>query len=168
MSDPVQLRPQPRILEGDAAERVARALPHNVEVEQALLGALLRRPIEAYDAIASTGLEPAHFYGPEHFAIFDVIQRRIDRGRAVTPEAIFPAIEGEGGLGELGLDYLHELQDCIVTLINVGDYATTLIDLWRRRELILRLRETTDQLYDLSDLDATAAQIGEQASDAAA
>jgi replicative DNA helicase len=167
MTDPVPLRPQSPLLDGgdDRAARVARELPHNIEVEQALLGALLRRPVEVYDAIANSGLEAGHFYAPEHFAVFDVIRRRLDRGRAVTIEAIYPALEGDGGLGEVGADYLHEIQAGIITTINAADYAATLIDLWRRRELILRLRETTEQLYDLSDVDATAAQIGEQASD---
>lgn len=164
MNAPIPLRDEPEILK--KADKRPIELPHNLEVEQALLGALLRRPIEVYDRISTSGLEPHHFYAPEHIALYEVAQRMLDRGRSVTPEAIFPALEGDGGLGELGLDYLHDLAANIVTLVNVGDYAATVIDLWRRRELLLRMQDASFALHDLSDLDTTAAQIGEQVSDA--
>ena len=62
---------------------VIRQLPYDVDVEQALLGAIL---IDNYALErVSTVLKPEHFYDPLHQRLFDAIDRMWAKGHAVTP-----------------------------------------------------------------------------------
>ena len=55
----------------------ATSLPHNLEVEQALLGAILANN----DAINRVSfLEPNHFFDPLHQRVFDTLRTLTDRG----------------------------------------------------------------------------------------
>ena len=58
---------------GPASEQGAE-LPHSIEAEQALLGALLVNN-EVYDRVASV-VNEAHFFDPVHGRIFTTIARR--------------------------------------------------------------------------------------------
>ena len=61
----------------------AVALPHNIEAEQALLGALLVNN-DVYDRITSI-VNEGHFYDEVHGRIFEVISRRIQRNALASP-----------------------------------------------------------------------------------
>ena len=54
-----------------------RTLPHNLEAEQALLGAILINN-EALNQVAAF-LEPAHFYLPVHGRVFEAVLKMIER-----------------------------------------------------------------------------------------
>ena len=60
-----------------------RVQPHNIEAEQALLGALLVNN-DVYDRVADI-VQPAHFFDPVHARIFEVAAERIRRQRARDP-----------------------------------------------------------------------------------
>ena len=60
-----------------------RLAPHNVEAEQALLGAILVNN-EAYYRV-SDFLIPEHFYEPVHRTIYEVLQKIIRAGKTATP-----------------------------------------------------------------------------------
>src|SRR3989442_15507510 len=62
---------------------VFRAAPHNIEAEQALLGAILVNN-EAFYRV-SDFLEPAHFFEPLHQTIFDLGGSLIRAGKVATP-----------------------------------------------------------------------------------
>ena len=61
-------------------------LPHNIEAEQQLLGAILTNN-RAYERVAEY-LAPEHFADPVHGRIFEAAGRRIGReeARALSPE----------------------------------------------------------------------------------
>lgn len=59
-----------------------RQAPHNIEAEQALLGAMLVDP-EAYERVADF-LEPAHFFDPLHRELFETMGALITSGKRVT------------------------------------------------------------------------------------
>ena len=61
----------------------AHALPHNIEAEQALLGALLVNN-DIYDRVAGI-VQPEHFFDPVHARIFEVAGERIRRNALATP-----------------------------------------------------------------------------------
>ena len=69
--------------EPDALEARApagfRTQPHNIEAEQALLGAILINN-EAYHRVAEF-LRPEHFYEPVHGRIFEAMARLVESGR---------------------------------------------------------------------------------------
>ena len=60
-----------------------RAAPHNIEAEQALLGAILVNN-EAHDRVSSF-LEPHHFYDPLHQQIYETCSKLIASGKQATP-----------------------------------------------------------------------------------
>jgi len=79
-----------------AIGREMRIQPHNIEAEQALLGALLVNN-EVYDRVAQL-IEPRHFYDPLHGRIFEVAARRIQQGALATPVTLKPFFESDPGM----------------------------------------------------------------------
>ena len=60
-----------------------RSLPHNIEAEQGLLGALLVNN-DVLDRVRDF-LEPHHFHDPVHGRIFEAAAKFIDNGNAASP-----------------------------------------------------------------------------------
>ena len=60
-----------------------RQAPHNIEAEQALLGAILVN--NAVQDRVSAFLQPEHFYDPLNARIFETIGRLIYMGKQATP-----------------------------------------------------------------------------------
>src|SRR5262249_34443264 len=72
--------PTPKIC---AAAPPFRAAPHNIEAEQALLGAILVNN-KAHDRVSSF-LEAHHFYDPLHQEIYQTLTKLIALGKQATP-----------------------------------------------------------------------------------
>ncbi|MEY4880018.1 MAG: replicative helicase [Pseudomonadota bacterium] len=112
-----------------------RQLPYDVDVEQALLGALLIDNF-SLERISSV-LKPEHFYDPLHKRLYETIERMWGRGHAVTPLTLKAAMDQDAGFAEVGgQDYLVSLARATPALPNVKDYARILSELAIRRELI--------------------------------
>jgi replicative DNA helicase len=112
-----------------------RSAPHNIEVEQALLGAILVNN-EAFYRV-SDFLEPEHFFEPLHQKIYKDISSLVRAGKAATPitlKTFLPADLDIAGLN--GSQYLARLATEATTVINAGDYGRTIYDLALRRALI--------------------------------
>jgi replicative DNA helicase len=112
-----------------------RSAPHNIEVEQALLGAILVNN-EAFYRV-SDFLEPEHFFEPLHQKIYKDIGSLVRAGKAATPitlKTFLPADLDIAGLN--GSQYLARLATEATTVINAGDYGRSIYDLALRRALI--------------------------------
>ena len=77
MADPIRLIP--------ATNDVAPELPHNVEAEAALLGALMIDNRLAEDV--QLKLRAEHFFEPVHGRIYDAILKLVDRNRRALSQA---------------------------------------------------------------------------------
>ena len=111
------------------------AQPHNIEAEQAVLGALLINN-EVYDRISGL-LEAHHFYDPVHGRIYDLAARRIAANMLASPVTLKPFLAEDPGLKELGgIAYLARLAEAVVSIVAVRDYAVAVRDLAIRRDLI--------------------------------
>ena len=88
--------------DGPAApqETSAHILPHNIEAEQALLGALMVNN-DVYDRVAAI-LRAEHFFDPVHARIFEVAAERIKKNALATPVTLKAFFENDAGLQELG------------------------------------------------------------------
>ena len=64
-------------------EPTFRMAPHNIEAEQALLGAILVNN-DAFDRV-SDFLEPKHFFEPIHRRIYEIAGGLIRAGKLATP-----------------------------------------------------------------------------------
>ncbi|WP_340108559.1 replicative DNA helicase [Pikeienuella sp. HZG-20] len=110
--------------------------PHNIEAEQALLGALLVNN-EVYERVSSI-LEPRHFYDPLHARIYETAMRRIEQNALATPVTLKPFFDNDPGMAELGGPaYLARLAGAAISLFNARDYARVIHDLALRRDLIM-------------------------------
>lgn len=112
-----------------------RQLPHNLDAEQGLLGALLvdNRAMER----VTDFLRAEHFYAPAHQRIFEAIHRLIDRGQTASPVTLKTYFEKDEDLAPVGgAQYLADLASSMVTIINAEDYGRTIYELHLRRQLI--------------------------------
>jgi replicative DNA helicase len=112
-----------------------RTAPHNIEAEQALLGAVLVNN-EAFYRV-SDFLQPVHFFEPIHQRIYELCGSLIRAGKVATPitlKTFLPADFDVAGL--TAAQYLARLAAEATTIINAEDYGHTIYDLSIRRDLI--------------------------------
>jgi replicative DNA helicase len=124
-----------------------REAPHNIEAEQALLGAILVNN-QAYHQVSGS-LESRHFFEPLHQHIFEVSAELIRNGRianAITLKDYFAADQRIADLTPT--QYLARLSAEATSIIGAVDYARTISDLHTRRCLIVIGEKTVDQSYD--------------------
>ena len=113
----------------------AQTLPHNIEAEQALLGALMVNN-DVFDRVASV-VNESHFYDPVHGRIFEVASRRIQKNALASPVTLKAFMEDDEGLQELGGPaYLVRLAGASISIFAAKDYAQLIYDLAIRRDLI--------------------------------
>lgn len=115
----------------DATDNV----PHNIEAEQQLLGAILTNN-EVYDRVAQI-VRPDHFYEPVHRRIYDIAEQRISKNALASPVTIKAFMEEDEGLKELGGPaYLARLAGAAISSFAARDYAQLIYEMHQRRELI--------------------------------
>jgi replicative DNA helicase len=138
-----------------------RHVPYDVEVEQALLGAILvdNQALERVQAL----IRPEHFYDPLHARIFETMSLAMERGSfALTPLTLHAAMKADPGLIEVGgTAYLAGLAQAAPALPNVRDYARILHDLAVRRSLIRIGEDIVNTAYEAPTEKGPAEQIAE-------
>ncbi|THD85801.1 replicative DNA helicase [Aliigemmobacter aestuarii] len=116
-------------------EGATEALPHNIEAEQQLLGAILTNN-DVYDRVASV-VRADHFFDPVHARIFEIASARIQKNALASPVTLKAFLEDDPGLTELGGPaYLVRLAGAAISAYAARDYAQMIYDLAVRRELI--------------------------------
>lgn len=124
-----------------------RTLPHNLEAERSILGAILLHN-DAYEKIAKT-LEAADFYRDAHRRIFDAIERLLERpGGGVDLVTLKESLGSVGDLDEVGGPaYISALIDGVPRSTNVEHYARIVREKATLRRLIVALNRVTSQAY---------------------
>ena len=111
------------------------APPHNLEAEEAVLGAVLASG--RLLAEVATLLEEADFYRPAHRAIWRALLRLADRGQPIDPVTVLGELDDAGELADVGGGpFLHTLVQAVPTVANAGHYARLVADAARRRRVI--------------------------------
>ncbi|MGF1550752.1 MAG: replicative DNA helicase [Sphingomonadaceae bacterium] len=150
MADPVRLLSPAG---GDGA-----ALPHNVEAEAALLGALMIDNRLAEDI--QLKLLPAHFYEPLHARIYEGILKLIDRNMIANPVTLRPMFDGDEEMKEVGGPaYLAQLTGTGAAIIGARDFAEQIYDLALLRALVTVGRDMVETALDTSEDIAPREQI---------
>ncbi|MEZ5829735.1 MAG: replicative DNA helicase [Dongiaceae bacterium] len=144
-----------RLREG-AGSIPPRTPPHNYEAEQALLGALLANN-EVYNRV-SEFLRPDHFADALHGRIYEAIGKLVLRGQIANPVTLKNLFDQDGALAEIGgAQYLVQLAQAVVTVINAEDYGRAIHDLFLRRQLIGVGEDIVNESYtydpDISAID---------------
>ncbi len=108
---------------------------HNLEAEQALLGALLLDN-SVIDNIPDTFCA-FHFAAPIHEKIYESICKIRNSGSVADPITLSAILSQEKTFKEAGgKQYLIDLLDSVVSLSNVSEYAKIIHELYLRRKLI--------------------------------
>jgi replicative DNA helicase len=124
-----------------------RTAPHNIEAEQALLGAILVNN-EAFYRV-SDFLEPRHFFEPVHQNIYEITGSLIRVGKIANPVTLKTFLPADVDIAGLTVSqYLARLAAEATTVINAEDYGRTIYDLSTRRSLIVIGEEMVNVAFD--------------------
>ncbi len=145
------LTTQPDLLRAQAAADeplTYRQPPHNIEAEQALLGAILINN-EALDRVGGF-LEPDHFYESLHAKIYETAGKLIQAGKQATPITLRTFFENLEPIDDTMTvpQYLGRLAVEATTIMNAADYGRTIYDLAVRRALISIGEEMVNGAFD--------------------
>src|SRR5215203_1809074 len=112
-----------------------RQPPHNLEAEEAVLGAVLTAGRLLAEVAAV--VEEADFYRPAHRAVWRAMLQLTDRGAPTDPVTVLGELDDSGELADVGGGpFLHTLVQAVPTVANAGRYAQLVADTARRRRVI--------------------------------
>ncbi len=117
-------------------------LPHSLEAEQAVLGAILMES----DCITQVAdiLKPEHFYLAEHQAIYTIMLEKLLQSKTIDFVTVLEALKAESFFSEEeGKNYLLKLAQIVPSISNVSNYAHMVRDKYDVRRLIRVSREIT-------------------------
>ena len=127
-------------------EPAYRIAPNNIEVEQALLGAILINN-DAYYRV-SDFLQAEHFFEPLHQRVYEVATTLIKSGKVATPKTLKTFLGDDDLGGTTTSGYLARLAAEATTVINAEDYGRVIYDLATRRRLIAVGEDLVNVAYD--------------------
>ena len=140
-----------------------RTPPHNIEVEAALLGAVLTNN-RAFERV-SDFLQAEHFFAPVHGRIFGAAVKLIERGQVASPLTLKHFFDNDAALEDVGgAAYLYELATAVVSVVNAAEYGRLVHDLYLKRALIGLGEDLVNDAY-ANDIEVTAVdriEIAEQ------
>ncbi len=139
--------PARRPTEGPVHLRTARDLPHSLESEQAVLGAILVEET-AFDQVAAI-LRAGDFYLLAHQHVYSVCEELARESKTLDPILVQQRLDAKALLGtavprELPLS----LARAIGTSANVAHYARTVLDLSRLRKMMLVAQGVVERGYE--------------------
>ena len=122
------------ISSGNVNRIPTRSPPHNIELEQLLLGALLCDPA----VFERVDIKPEHFFDPLHSSIFETMSQLVAANKTVSPTTLRTFFENAEPIdSDLTVpEYLWRLADGATTTIGAPEYARSIRDLATRRHLI--------------------------------
>lgn len=127
--------------EPQAPSRGSRTLPHSIEAEASVLGAILLRN-DLYHQVAGH-ITDQDFYSPRHRLIL-LAMAEVDRvGKPIDPITLEEQLERTDGLQKSGgMDYLLELTSRVPTTENVMHY----VGIVRDKAMVRRLIQVTTEI----------------------
>ena len=127
------------------------SLPHNLDAEAALLGAMLIDNRLVDEIMQKT--DTAHFFDPLHGRIFDsIINMVANKNMIANPVTLRPLFENDEAMKEVGgVTYLAKLTESGAALIGAKDFASQVYDLALLRELITVGRDMVERAIDTSE-----------------
>jgi len=123
-----------------------RVMPHNIEAEQTVLGALLvnNRNLEK----VSEFLREEQFYNSVHGRIFGAISKLVERGQDASPVTLKNYFDQDEALAHLGgAQYLTDLASNIFSVVDIDAFAKQVYELHLRRALIAMGEDVVNDAY---------------------
>jgi replicative DNA helicase len=136
--------------------------PHNLQAEQAVLGAVLAAGRLLVEVAAK--VEEADFYRPSHRVIWRAINTLADRGEPTDPITLLGELQHTGELDDVGgAPFLHTLIASVPTIANAAHYARLVAEAAHTR----RLHDLRTRLAHMDADPPTLAQVAAELADTA-
>lgn len=120
-----------------ALEPHSKDIPHNLEAEQALLSALLRNN-NTYERVSEI-LQPESFSDAFHGEMYRAIRHLIEKGHVADPitlnKYLAEHLTEDDAVGSVK-NFLINLAENVVSIVNAEEYARVIHDNYLRRQLI--------------------------------
>lgn len=127
-----------------------RIPPHNLEAEQAVLGAIFLEP--SVIVTATEILSPEDFYRVSHQRIFEAMVRLTDRGEPIDLVTVTNELDERDLLNEVGgVSYLTDLASSVPTAANLEYYAKIVEEKAILRRVIQAATHIVTKTFDESD-----------------
>lgn len=127
--------------------RTVRDLPHSLEAEQAVLGAVLSDEA-ALDQVVGM-LAPRDFYDVAHQRVYEACVELAKEGKPLDAVMVGQWLDAKGLLGSaVPRELPFQLQRAVGTTTNVGQYAETVSGLAQLRTTMLVAQALVDRGYD--------------------
>jgi replicative DNA helicase len=127
-----------------------RTLPHNLEAERSVLGAILLHN-DAFNTAAEV-IDSNDFFREAHRRIFDKMVRLAERGDAIDLVTLKEELTRSGDLDEVGGPaYISALVDGVPRSTNVEHYARIIKEKATLRSLIYSANKILANAYDAED-----------------
>src|SRR6201981_645047 len=124
-----------------------RTLPHNLEAERSVLGAILLHN-DAFN-LAAEVIDSADFFRDAHRRIFDKMVKLAERGDAIDLVTLREELGRSGDLGEVGgAAYITALVDGVPRSTNVEHYARIIKEKSTLRHLIFSANKILANAYE--------------------
>lgn len=132
---------------------IGRKVPHNIDMEQALLACcILEGGQESMSLCVQEKVKPESFYKPAHQHIYKALEELYRDGAPVDEIILADKLENHGTLEDVGGHaYLVEVTNRIDTPSHLPHYLTRVRDNYLLRELIRVSTQTVEKAY--SDVD---------------
>ncbi|KVR92143.1 replicative DNA helicase [Burkholderia vietnamiensis] len=132
-----------------SANDLAKAVPHSVEAEQAVIGILLNDN-DAIDRIGD--LRTEHFYRGDHRALFAEIVGLIANGVGVDIVSLFDRLRSKGRAEDVGgLSYLNALAQNAPSAVSITRNASIVRDRAQKRGLLAVASEMQESVAGTAD-----------------
>ncbi len=136
-------------------------LPHSIDAEQAVLGALLKDP--SCLPLVSDMLRIEHLYLPQHKAIYTAILNIDTIGGRIDPLVVLEELKKEGVYDDIGgKTYLMKIADAVPSTKNVESYIKIIIDKFYLRTLMVTARDILEATNNESDSPDSILDLAEQ------
>lgn len=133
-----------------AVTSAQRVPPHNLEAEQALLGAMFLSREAAENALAAVGA--SDFYRPTHAKIFSAIDHLYNSNVPVDHVSVADRLEATGELDQVGgKAYLLDITQVVPTAANASRYADIVKRTSVLRDLIAAATDIVAMGYEAPD-----------------
>ena len=127
--------------------RGARDLPHNVEAEQTVLGALLIDET-AFDQVAPI-LKAEDFYALSHQHVFASFEELAKESRKIDPVLVQQRLDAKGLLGaQVPRELVFGLAASVGSSSNAAHYAEAVNELARLRRMMLTAQRVVERGYE--------------------
>jgi replicative DNA helicase len=129
-------------------ESANAAPPHDLDAEEAVLGAALKQGLALADVVPF--LRPEHFYHPPHRHVYAAMLALFERGSAIDYHTVAAELRRLGSYDQAGgLVGLSELNVATPTAAHIGYYARLVAEAALRRRFIGAAQQVAELAWDL-------------------